>query len=214
MPLTKREALPIVFRCAKQYQKELVNHSLLFICMDKHKRTYALEVTFDVSNFLHLTGLRTRAQNISAGDFFQRCLDQRLSEDDFDFSDDGTTPFKLEVLPALVSKNLSANMIGDYNGRQPKLITDKLAGSVRGCMGFKRVSNGKRYVPNTVLKGRTDDFTHNPDRIIITYRKSLPDRDYSEIVYAAKKLRWEDISLPEGYKNLPLPNAAAKSLNT
>lgn len=45
MSLAKREALPIVFQCAKQYQKELVNHSLLFICMGKHN---APELTFDV----------------------------------------------------------------------------------------------------------------------------------------------------------------------
>ena len=136
MAITKREALSVVYQCAHKYKSELMNHSLLFICTDKHKHTYAIEVTFDASNFLHLTGFQTREQGISAGDFFRRCIDRRLSENDFDFAADGTTPLKLDVLPKLVSKNLSANMIGDYNGLQPKLYTEKLAGNVVGCMGF------------------------------------------------------------------------------
>ena len=206
MAMTKKEALAIVFRCAQTYKSELMNHSLLFVCMDKHNRTYAVKVTFDASNFQHLTGLQTHKQGIRPGDFFRRCLDHRLSEKDFDFATDGTTPLKLEVLPMLVSKDLSANRIGDYNGQQPKLFTNKLAGNVRGCMGFKRDEHAGRYVPNTVLKGRTEDFTGKTDRIIVTYRKQASEKCYSEIVHAAKNVPWDKIRLPVGYEDLPLPN--------
>ena len=40
MAKTKKEALAIVFAAADAYQKNLIDHSLLFLCMDKHKRTY------------------------------------------------------------------------------------------------------------------------------------------------------------------------------
>lgn len=212
MAITKREALSVVYQCAQKYKSELMNHSLLFICTDKHKSTYAIEVTFDASNFLHLTGFQTREQGISAGDFFRRCIDRRLSENDFDFAADGTTPLKLDVLPKLVSKNLSANMIGDYNGSQPKLYTEKLAGNVMGCMGFKKDENTGRYVPNTVLKGHTDDFSCKPDRIIVTYRKAASETQYTEIVYAAKKVAWQEIRFPAGYEDLPLPAAAEQTV--
>ena len=205
MAITKREALSIVYQCAKKYKSELINHSLLFICADKHMHTYAIEVTFDASNFLHLTGFQTRDKGISSGDFFQRCIDKRLSENDFDFATDGTTSLKLDVLPQLVSRNLSAKMIGDYNGSQPKLYTEKLAGNVVGCIGFIKDKKTQRYVPNTVLKGRTDDYTAKADRIMVTYRKAASETKYTEIVYAAKKVAWQEIRFPTGYEDLPLP---------
>ncbi len=89
----------------------MVGWSLLFIFTDKYLHTYHLEVTFDASNFLHLTGFKT---SISPRHFFEKCLDRRLAEEEFDFSDDGTTPLKMIVLPQLVKQNLSAKMLGDY----------------------------------------------------------------------------------------------------
>ena len=71
---------------------------------------------------------------------------------DFEFAKDGTTQLKLEVMPRLISKNLSATMICDYNSRNPKLVTDKLAGSTAACMEFVTTGPADRYVPNTVLK--------------------------------------------------------------
>ena len=56
--MTKKEAMVIVFFCATEYKENLVGHSLLFLCQDKHKKTYCLEVTFNSSNFLHLTGFK------------------------------------------------------------------------------------------------------------------------------------------------------------
>ena len=133
--MTKKEARAIVFSCADEYKENLVGRSLLFLCQDKHKKTYCLEVTFNSSNFQHLTGFKTvdmvsdadasddvKPRNrIDAAHFLELCLDRRLTEDDFDFAEDGTTPLKMRVLPRAVKKNLSANMIGDYNGRQPRL---------------------------------------------------------------------------------------------
>ncbi len=204
MTISKKEALSIVFRCADQYKQELLNHSLLLICAARSGKTYALELTFDTSNFQHLTGLQTKQSDISPVDFFKRCISRRLKEDDFSFSEDGTTHLKLQVLPMLMTKNISANMVGDYDRNNPKLITEKLAGNIQGCMGFVRTTSG-RYVPNTVLKGRTDDFAKKTDRILLIYRKKLTDKKYQEIVRIAKNIDWSKISLPDNYPDLPLP---------
>ena len=205
MARTKKEALAIVFAAADQYQENLIDHSLLFLCMDKHKRTYCVEVTFDRSNFQHLTGLDTDPAIISPAHFFRLCLDRRLREADFEFADNGTTDWKLDVLPRMMKQNLSANMIGMYNHSQPLLSTERVAGSVAACMGFVRNDGVGRYIPNTVLKGDIRSLVHVPDRIIVTYRKSSTDTKYSEIVYAAKKLDWTTVKLPVDYPDLPLP---------
>ena len=100
-----------------------------------------------------MTGFKLNKKEISANNFFSMCCDKRLSESDFEFAADGTTEMKMRVLPGLVQKHLSAKMVGDYNLSQPKLYTDKLAGSVGACMGFVRNGGKGRFVPNTVLEG-------------------------------------------------------------
>lgn len=224
--MTKKEALAVVFSCADEYKENLVDHSLLFLCQDKHKNTYCVEVTFDISNFQHLTGFKTvrmdsessehdssdenvaqktGKKKITAAHFFELCIDRRLSENDFEFAEDGTTPLKMKVLPSVVKKSLSANMIGFYNGLQPRLYTERIAGSVKACVGFVRDEDDGRYVPNTVLEGDIRQKVTRPDRILVTYRKKSDTAEYSEIVYAAKKVDWKTIKVPKEYPYLQLP---------
>ena len=224
--MTKKEALAVVFSCADEYKENLVDHSLLFLCQDKHKTTYCVEVTFDISNFQHLTGFKTvrmdsessehdssdenvaqktGKKKITAAHFFELCIDRRLSENDFEFAEDGTTPLKMKVLPSVVKKSLSANMIGFYNGLQPRLYTERIAGSVKACVGFVRDEDDGRYVPNTVLEGDIRQKVTRPDRILVTYRKKSDTAEYSEIVYAAKKVDWKTIKVPKEYPYLQLP---------
>ncbi len=202
MAISPKEALSIIFKAAESYQKNLINQSLLFLCMDKHKRTYCIDVTFDASNFKHLTGVQTK---ISALHFYEMCIDQRLSTDDFHFAEDGTTAWKMEVLPRLISKNLSANMIGVYNGSMPVLFTERLVGSTSACIGFVRSDKNGRYIPNTILKGDVRTLVYKADRIIVTYRKKRTEDQYKEIVYAAKKIEWRRIEPPDNFQYLPLP---------
>ena len=112
---TKAEAIGIVVRCAQTYKQELDGKNLLFICTDKHKKTIPIELSFYGNNYLHLTGLKApKSENgdiaveLFANDFYQKCLDHKLSQTDFDFAEDGTTHMKLDVLPTVISKNLQA----------------------------------------------------------------------------------------------------------
>ena len=205
---TKEEAISIVASCAKKYRDELAGRSLLFVCMDKHKHISCIEFTFDASNYLHLTGLKlkdtvdTNGQiiKLSATDFYRKCLTHRLRADEFDFAEDGTTMLKLDVLPYVMNKSLSAGMIGDYNSANPKLYTEKLVGSVKACVGF--VSSNQRYVPNTVLQVDIRDYTSNTVRVIAVFRKLRGSETYEELTYKAKKVEWEKIDFPEEFAYL------------
>lgn len=99
--MTKKDALNIVFSCAISYKENLAGRSLLFVTADKHKVVRGLEVTFDSSNFLHMTGFKLSNKEIGANNFLSMCCDKRLSETDFEFAADGTTEMKLRVLPDL-----------------------------------------------------------------------------------------------------------------
>ena len=204
--MTKKEALSIVFSCAPLYKENLVDRSLLFITTDKHKNVHCLEVTFDIGNFLHMTGFKLRKPGINARHFFNLCYDKRLTEADFEFSTDGTTEMKMRVLaqPDETKNHLRKNA-GRLQHEQPKLYTDKIAGSLSACMGFVRDGGEGRFVPNTVLEGDIRTKVKAADRIIATYRKSRSEEQYSEIVFTAKKVEWGKIVLPDEYSYLVLP---------
>ncbi len=212
---TKKDAIRIVSTCAKQYREHLVNRSLLFLCMDKHGKVDAIEFTFDISNFLHLTGLKlvnrkwhgsseagSKDREISASDFYEKCLNHKLREDDFYFSKDGTTELKLDVLPSLLTKNLTAKMVGDFHSDKPKLLTEKLAGGQVACMGFTSDRKTGRFVPNTVIKDDIRKHTCKPLRVIACYRKNRGDSRYGEVTYLASGIDWDTVEYPAEYTYL------------
>jgi hypothetical protein len=211
---TKDDAVKIITSCARKYNEELEGKSLLFICTDKHKRAFSVEVSFNSSNYLHLTGLKVRKKQtanttddgvLSAERFYRKCMEHKLSPADFDFSEDGTTHLKLAVLPYIISKNLCASMVGDFSATNPKLYTEKLVGGTKACVGFVIDSITGKYVPNTVIKEDIRNVTKNALRIILVYRKTMSDPQYEELTYAAKKVDWSAVVLPDDLSYLPLP---------
>lgn len=207
---TKEEALKIVQTCAEHYKNHLLDRSLLFILMDKHKRISTLEVSFVKRNFLHLTGLVVDKTKLPGDRFFDLCIDKKLSVSNFELSQDGTTNLKLAVLPLLITKNLSANSVGEYNGTGIKLYTEKIAGSSKGCIGFVLDKSTGFMLPNTVLNIDIRDCSKYPQsRIIATYRKKLQEDTYTEIVHSARDINFDTVVFPEAYDYLPKPNRQA-----
>lgn len=210
MVYTKESAIRVVTDCAKKYRDELEGKTLLFICMDKQSPISVFEFAFFKRNYLHLTGLKirkngnmsTEERTSAAVDFYKKCLAHKLSPSDFEFAEDGTTPLKLDVLPSVLNKNLSAKMIGNADMLRPRLQTERLAGNVTACVGFVRDSAGGLYVPNTVLK---DDLRNNVVRcvrVVAVYRKNLFDEKYSELTYVAKNVDLATIKQADALKQI------------
>lgn len=200
--MDKNKARKILFECAELYKDNLINRNLLFLCLDKHKNISALEVAFSATGFMHLTGVKFKEQRLSAGKFFDKCISKRLSIEEFEMASDGTTEMKLNILPLLFVKNLSANMVGDFSARTPVLVTEKMAGGVKGCIGFVYDTKYRFYVPNTVLNLDIRTYITNQQRIIATFRKQKNDEVYQEIVYLAKKIAWEQLCFPKSHAYL------------
>ena len=157
---------------------------------------------FSTTGFLHLTGVKFPGKKIPARAFFDKCINRRLSLAEFDLALDGTTELKLKILPLLFQKNLSASMIGDFSARTSLLVTEKLAGGIKGCMGFVRDEGTGYYVPNTVLNLDIRKYIKNQQRVLVTLRKRKITRTYSEIAYVAKKIEWDQFEFPEKYMYL------------
>ena len=198
---SKKDAISVVTKCALRFKNELDGKNLLFVCNDKTDRLSLIEFTFKSMNFLHMTGL-VPDRNITAKEFYRKCVDHKLSERDFEFPENGTAELKLDVLPYVISKDLSARMIGDLGSLHPKLHTEKLAGSVRACVGFVHTGNG-RYVPNTVLKTDIRDNVDKPSRVVAVLRKGIEHRAYREVTYKVRDFDFSSSKWPDEYGYVP-----------
>lgn len=202
---TKTEAIAIVCQCAAKYHAELNERNLLFMCSDKHKQLFSFEFSFHRSNYMHLTGLKSGLSSSSklfANDFYKKCLEHKLSPEDFDFAEDGTTHLKLAVLPKLVCKNLHASIIGNYDSSKPLLYTERIVGNVNACMGFIMDKKNSEYVPNTVIQEDIRNITSSTVQVVAAYRKGINAKLYEEMTYKSKKTDWESIKYPEKYQYL------------
>jgi len=204
----KKDAIRIVTDCAQKHDTELKRKSLLYICSDKHNSISIIELFFNDSNFCHLTGLKINSSNnsYSAKRFYEKCINRRLSENDFELSRDGTTQLKLEVLSQFHSLVMKANMIGDFNTSRPKLYTEKLAGGTKACVGFVVDKRSGQFVPNTVLKEDIRNISSSLLRVLAIFRKSANELQYSECTYTAKKVDWSSVVLPKEISYITLPS--------
>ncbi|MCD7956704.1 MAG: PBECR4 domain-containing protein [Lachnospiraceae bacterium] len=205
--MKKEAVLKILFECAAAYKENLVGRNLLFICVDPQNRVSTLETVFMATNFLHMTGVKfLTVPKMNARTFYDRCVGKYLRVEDFDLDPLGYTEVKLKVLPRLVTPNLSANMIGDYHSARPILETDKLAGNMHCCMGLvTNFSQAPYYSPNSVLATDIRELASDRVRIIATYRKYAKEKQYSELVYVAKKVDWAKINYPPDFLYLDKP---------
>lgn len=109
--ITKTKAVSLAIDYSHLYQRELNNKTLLFICTDKHNKTIPYEFSFRERNYMHLTGLvpvfykdaNNHLHKLTANEFYNRCISNILTENQFEFKKDGTTPLKLKLLPQILT---------------------------------------------------------------------------------------------------------------
>lgn len=192
--MKKEDAIKILSKSAKEYHINLENNNVLFISGPPGNPHY-LETVFLPRHFLHLTGIQLSGRNnVKSADFYKKCLRGQLSPHDFFLASDGTTEMKLNVILPLMNIHKTAKMMGDYNFAKTLLYTQKLTGSVSGCIGF---TYSKGYFnPNTLLNEDIRDITYRPQsRILAILRKPISKEIYTELCYVAKGIHLDEIKL-------------------
>lgn len=162
------------------------------------------EVAFHRYNFLHLTGIKLNSFSVaSAIHFFEKCLDNRLMQEDFSFAKDGSTVQKLDILENMMRIKQNVTMIGDFTDRGPKLFTEKAAGNVCGCIGFVKDRNTRLNVPNTLLKKDIRDVIVSPvQKVYAVLSKSYTAERYSVLEKADKEMNIKKYFFAEGIEKL------------
>lgn len=162
---------------------------------DSRTSYYILEAIFEARHYLHFTGCKLTPP-VPAEIFLKSCLSKRLSYSSFVVLPE--TLLKLQVLESLMNIPHSATMIGDSIGSGDFLYTEKLAGSVRGCMGFVLGDNAPYYSPNTVLQADIRDLAVKPHKILAVYQKAAYSPLYDPLpVSTAKELRRKTLVWPK-----------------
>jgi len=214
--MDKRRAIKIITKAAELYRDNLEDQKTLFLYgipseVKKQLQTQgnvlsaikSYEVAFHGYNFLHLTGVELNKKNIaSAIHFYQKCLDKRLSENDFTFAKDGSTSQKLDILESMMLIKKNATMIGEFTDKGPKLYAEKVAGNVCGCIGFVKDRNTKLNVPNTLLKKDIRDVTAQPVyKIFAVFSKHYTDVKYTQLIKCDKSIDFKICRFIEEIEN-------------
>lgn len=182
----KEEVRAVVFRAAQLYRDNLCNNNLIFVYKLGQNQHKHFETIFLPKHFKHLTGVKT-SDDLLATDFYDRCIDKQLGLDDFELSEDGTTWLKKDVLESMMNIHFVANSVGDYNECKPRLITDKLAGNMIGCLGFVQEEECIGfYAPNTVLKEPTRDMVMKSHQLVAVFVKKIKESFYNRLTYIAR----------------------------
>ena len=197
--MDKRRAIQIMTKAAQLYKEHLEDQKVLFLYgLPKEVNKQLQEVVFHRYNFLHLTGVRlNKKETASAIHFYQKCLDKRLTENDFVFAKDGSTGQKLDILERMMLIKKNVTMIG------PKLYTEKAAGNICGCIGFVKDKNTKLNVPNTLLKKDIRDVTAQPTyKVFAVISKHYTDEKYTNLVKMDKSIDLKECCFSETIENM------------
>lgn len=173
----KEEAI----KCSKIYKSLFVDYDYL-LCSDAFVQADYYIIQGHEDNYRHLTGVATE---ISAEEFFNKCYDGTLTENDFSFEKDGQAEAqtkgavrdKIRVLPDIKSL-FSQNAVVEEEFKQNRI---KCAFAAEGCtftLGFVCQNNSK---PMTLLRGKKLD-TNKTAALELVIRRPRGAGKFSEIV--------------------------------
>lgn len=201
MKFTKEEARRRVLNCAKIYQKKLLNKKMLIIYRDRLDNMIRyIEVEFYARNYQHLTGIELidsdgRVICNQSVNFFRKCIENKLGNNEIRFKSDGTTHLKLLALPTLMDVSKITKITGDYNDKRPYLMVDKVMGGINFCLGLNK--ENEVYVPASALLENIKNLTDTPSQVLAIFEKDKDSDKYSIIKNVAKGLNLNNIHLSD-----------------
>lgn len=193
--MTQKQAIDIICKCAKLYQRFLENYQVVFVYRDSDNHSQYTEVQFKSHNFLHFTGVNLRI-GLNSNTFYRYALNNRLSEKDFSFKDAYTSSLKLQILEIVMNIDTRARMIGNYNGSKIDLYTEKVTGTTSACLGL--IQKDSIFIPNSVLNEDIRTIIPKPaGKIYAIFKKKIGDVCYTQLTYRSNSLDIIHKCIPE-----------------
>ncbi|MCL2053176.1 MAG: PBECR4 domain-containing protein [Oscillospiraceae bacterium] len=192
--MTNQQVANEIIGLARRHEENLNGKNLLIIFSTKDDIEH-IETEFLAKHFLHLTGVERNYKQVNSSiEFYNLAITGTLK--DFHFSQDNTRLIekKMSALHQTTMAHVTSKEIGDYNGNGFVLKADKLAGTVKSCLGFEL--DDSKYIPKTNLQGNVRLFITKPHPIFAILRKDIKDEKYSEVTYIKKGLDLSTLTLP------------------
>ena len=170
-----------IIEYARQYKAYFVDYDYL-ICSDVFKNADYYIVQAHETNFKHLTGV---SSGISAREFFDKCYNGTLEENDFsvtkkgvpDKNAKGTIRRKMKALPGIIGIfNAETIVEEDYNHNSIKCSF--IAGDKQTTIGFAQTNP---VVPLTLLLGEKTN-QEKSGHISLVLRRKSGEKLFSEII--------------------------------
>lgn len=172
-----------MIKAAQKYKEIYVDYEYL-ICSEAFVKKGYYIVGAEKDNFQHLTGVHSL---ISAQDFFDKCIDGSLSEDDFDFikrgqdekSVKGTVRRKIKALPDMMGL-FKDGLLAEEDFKKNRVICTFAAADGSCTLGFIDVGKAR---PKSLIKGNE---LKNPKPIELMLRKKVGTEFFDEMVIGDK----------------------------
>lgn len=177
-----KEALPIIINAAKEYDSKLCDRHFLII-YKKDNQIESCEVGFRDYNFLHLTGIKT---SLSAQQFYNACINGKLSVNDISISSDGKTQQKLAVLPYLSELLYNRCMIGDFINSGISIRADYFVGDTKAIISVGFRSNSSVDFPVSLYNDDIRKLSNPTCQVLAIYSKRYNETNYTDITYCIK----------------------------
>ena len=187
-----------IMHFAVEYQKNLENRNVLFVYQNRSDKSICfLETDYPSENFLHLMGAKLDMKNVeSANEFYNLAVAGDLNPSHFKIDNRRKIMDKLAASEQTMAIHRTAKEFGVYIGNHGQLYTEKLAGNVYACMGFRLIDS--KYIPDTNLNKNINVFTKKPHAVIlVTLRKERTAEKYAEVTHIKKGLDLSTLALPE-----------------
>lgn len=186
--IKKEKALSVIFNAAVGYEEFFKGYSYAYLYISDSGKLNALQIIYNASAFMHLTGVKFRqGQKMHASSFYDMCVKRRLSLDSFELAENGTTELKLKCLQEVFSEDGYPKMSGDYYKSRINLYTEKIVGTVNWCLGTIEHESGMYFIPNTLLYYDIRKLVARTSQIIAIFRKRVEKDMYDEFIYCAKE---------------------------
>ena len=190
MKYDKNKAINIIVNAAENYMKYLHDKVFLIVYQEKGK-TKAAQVEFRDSHFLHLTGVKT---NVTAGRFYEKCINHKLSPADFEFDKGGKTQQKMVVLPFLHELLYHNCMIGNFVNSGIYIKADYFVGNTKAVLSVGFRYGKKVDFPVTLYKEDVRKLSQPTNKVLAIFVRDYKQKRYTECTYISKG--WEISKLP------------------
>ena len=190
--LNKKSALDIIVKAAKEYDAKLNDNHFLVVYQENEK--YLINcIGFRDYNFLHMTGVKTR---LSAQQFYNACINGKLSINQFEIDNGGRVAQKLQGLPYLPNLLFDKCMIGNFINSGIFIEADYFVGNTRVLISVA-FRNGKTVdYPVSLYREDIRKLSKPTNKVLAVFKKKFNDTDYIDCIYVDENQDLSKMPLP------------------